>query len=595
MLMKKDSRVFQFASYTFDVSVLEMFTTLTYGGCVCIPSEMARLGDIAGAIAMLNVQWSFLTPSVANLFEPSAVPSLEVLVCGGEAMSLENVVKWAPHVTLVNGYGPTEASVIALSNDAVSQERNPANIGRALAGNYAWIADPSDRDRLAPVGCPGELLLEGPILAREYIKSPEKTAESFINDPSWVSLFGRSDITRRLYATGDLVQYNEDLSISFIGRKDNQVKLNGQRMELGEIENALDIDEQIKHALVALPKVGHFKKRLVAILSLTDVSSEVNTSSTCQIVQDGPRGAKARSEVARARSRLSERLPAFMIPSTWIAVESIPLLPSGKLDRRGVLQWLERIDEKTYETIMEADNDEDDSIPATETSLLLQQIFCRVLNLPLHRVKLSSSFLSAGGDSITAMQVMAMCRKEKINFSLSEVLRSKSIHQLAASAKFEGDRVFQDEKLEEEFELSPIQQLYFQAKSADQQKPDSRFNQSFSLRISRRIDTDNVKDAINIIVNQHSMLRAKFKRSPSGNWQQRITKDAATSYRFRVHDVNDANVVASFVGDSQATLDIQAGPLFSVDLFNIAGHDQMLFLAAHHLVIDMVISLPNIL
>jgi len=588
MLMKKDSRVFQFASYTFDVSVLEIFTTLSYGGCVCVPSETARLGDIAGAISTLNVQWSFLTPSVANLLEPTNVLSLEVLVCGGEAMSIENVQKWAPHVTLVNGYGPTEASVIALSNNTVSQERNPANIGRALAGNHAWIADPSNHDRLAPVGCSGELLLEGPILAREYIKNPAKTTEAFIKNPAWASLFDDQITTRRLYATGDLVHYNEDLSISFIGRKDNQVKLNGQRMELGEIENVLDIDEQIKHALVALPKVGHFKKRLVAILSLVAISSEISSSDACQIVQEGPRGAKARKEVAKSRNRLSERLPAFMVPSTWIPVESIPLLPSGKLDRRGVLSWLEKIDEKTYETIMEADNDEDDTTPATETSLLLQQIFCRVLNIPLQRVKLSSSFLSVGGDSITAMQVMAMCRKEKMNFSLSEVLRSKSIHQLAASAKFESDRVFQDEKLEKQFDLSPIQQLYFQAKSADQQKSNSRFNQSFSLQISRRMEAEKVKASINTIVDQHSMLRAKFKRSTSGNWQQRITKDAATSYRFCVHNLDTANEVAAIVGNSQATLDIQAGPIFSVDLFNIAGEDQMLFLAAHHLVIDMV-------
>ena len=593
MLMKKDSRVFQFASYTFDVSVLEIFTTLTYGGCVCIPSETARLGDIAGTIAMLNVQWSFLTPSVANLFEPSSVPSLEVLVCGGEAMSLENILKWAPHVTLVNGYGPTEASVIALSNNKVSQEGDPTNIGRALAGNNAWIADPSDHNRLAPVGCPGELLLAGPILAREYIKNPKKTKEAFITNPLWLSLFDEKNTSRRLYSTGDLVKYNEDLSISFIGRKDNQVKLNGQRMELGEIENALDINEKIKHALVVLPTSGHFKKRLVTILSLTDVSSQVNTSIACQIIQDGPRGIKARSEIAKARAQVSERLPAFMIPSTWIAVESVPLLPSGKLDRRGVLSWLEKIDEKMYETIMEADNDEDDSTPPTDTSLLLQQIFCRVLNLPLHRVKLSSSFLSVGGDSITAMQVMAMCRKEKINFTLSEVLRSRSIHQLSASAKFEGDRVFEDEKLEEQFGLSPIQQLYFQAKAADQQKPNSRFNQSFTLRISRKVDPDNLKASIDTIVDQHSMLRAKFNKGSSGLWQQRITKDTVTSHRFRVHNVDDINVISSIVGNSQATLDIHAGPLFSVDLFNIDGQDQMLFLAAHHLVIDMVIHLPS--
>lgn len=113
LLMKPSSRVFQFASFTFDVSVLETLTVLTCGGCICIPSEDMRTRNVAEAISSLNATWAFLTPSVANLIEPATVPSLEVLVCGGEAMSMETVRKWAVKVILVNGYGPTEAAVIA--------------------------------------------------------------------------------------------------------------------------------------------------------------------------------------------------------------------------------------------------------------------------------------------------------------------------------------------------------------------------------------------------------------------------------------------------------------------------------------------------
>lgn len=115
LLMNTDARVFQFASYTFDVSVLEMFTTLTYGGCVCIPSEESRVSRVEEVMASLRVHWSFLTPSVANLIDPAAVPELAVLVCGGEAMSSENVIKWTPHVTLVNGmYTRTMISLVAV-------------------------------------------------------------------------------------------------------------------------------------------------------------------------------------------------------------------------------------------------------------------------------------------------------------------------------------------------------------------------------------------------------------------------------------------------------------------------------------------------
>lgn len=158
LLMKPSSRVFQFASFTFDVSVLETLTTLTYGGCICIPSEDMRTRNVGEAITSLNATWAFLTPSVANLIEPATVPSLEVLVCGGEAMSIENVHKWASKVTLVNGYGPTEAAVIAIANPSVSEQRDPTNIGRAPPSGRAWIADPQDHNQISPVGCVRELL-----------------------------------------------------------------------------------------------------------------------------------------------------------------------------------------------------------------------------------------------------------------------------------------------------------------------------------------------------------------------------------------------------------------------------------------------------
>jgi amino acid adenylation domain-containing protein/non-ribosomal peptide synthase protein (TIGR01720 family) len=598
LLMKPSSRVFQFASFTFDVSVLETLTTLTYGGCICIPSEDMRTRNVGEAINTFNATWAFLTPSVANLIEPATVPSLEVLVCGGEAMSIENVHKWASKVTLVNGYGPTEASVIAIANPSVSEQRDPTNIGRVLPSGQAWIADPEDYNQIAPVGCVGELLLDGPFLAREYINNMTKTDEAFVSRPLWASLFDHdspqskvvppSSFLGRMYKTGDLVKYNQDGSIGFIGRKDNQVKLNGQRMELGEIENALDKDSKVQHALVALPKSGPFRKRLVAVISLTALASSSLSKNGCELVQDGPRAATARSQVSGARNRLSDILPPYMVPASWLVVESIPLLPSGKLDRRSVDGWLQSIDDATYGRILEAEDEDDASTPATETSKLLQQIFSRVLNLPLQRVKLSKSFLSLGGDSITAMQVMALCRKEKLNFSLSEVLRSKSIHQLALNARFGDEVQHQAEVLDQDFELSPIQQLYFQSQTSSLYEGIGRFNQSFSLEITRHVEPQDINMALQKIVDQHSMLRARYNKTTSGVWKQHLTRDVTSSYRFQSHQVDNANQIPSLVANTQSSLNIQQGPLFAIDLFNLADGRQMLFLAAHHLIIDMV-------
>ncbi|RDL40220.1 uncharacterized protein BP5553_00199 [Venustampulla echinocandica] len=598
LLMKPTSRVFQFASFTFDVSILEIFTTLTYGGCVCIPSEGMRTRDVAEAIRSLDATWAFLTPSVANLVEPSKVPSLEVLVCGGEAMSIENVVKWADKVILVNGYGPTEASIIAVANPIVSKQKDPTNIGRALSSGLTWIVDPHDHNRITPVGCVGELLLDGPLLAREYLNNKSKTDEAFVKQPAWTDLFEHLQLqepnqppsfhSTRMYRTGDLVKYSQDGSLIFIGRKDNQVKLHGQRMEPGEIEHALDLDSEVQHALVALPKSGPFRKRLVAIVSLDTLSSSALAKGACELILHGPNAATAHTYVAGVRDRLSLILPPYMIPSSWLVVWSIPLLPSGKLDRRKVESWLASIDDETYQQIIDAEDEVDKAMPVTETGKLLQDIFSRVLNLPAPQVKLSQSFLHLGGDSISAMQVMALCRKANINFSLSQVLKSTSIHQLASISRHEDAVQHQQAIFDQDFDLSPIQQLYIQSQKASSYVGEARFNQSFSLAITRHVRPQDLESAIQQIVDQHSMLRARFVKSPAGVWQQRLITDTYSSYRYRTHQVDDESHLPGLVAESQSCLDIEKGPLFVVDLVNISGMPQMIFLAAHHLIIDMV-------
>jgi non-ribosomal peptide synthase protein (TIGR01720 family) len=495
-----------------------------------------------------------------------------------------------------------------VSNPSVNEQRDPSNIGFALPSANAWIADSQDHSKLAAVGCIGELLLSGPLLAREYINNPLKTEEAFIEEPSWATAYHTSTSSKvttspilpeqvsktrpmsklgRMYKTGDLVRYNEDGSMLFIGRKDNQVKLHGQRMELGEIEHSLDQDLDIRHALVSLPKAGPFRKRLVAVISLTTLATTELTNSACKLILDGPQAATSCTQVSRARARLSALLPPYMIPLSWLVVESVPLLPSGKLDRRHVETWLQNIDKTTYEQILQAEEADEDDTPMTETGRILQQIISRVLNLPIGRVPLNKSFLSLGGDSITSMQVMAHCRKESINYSLTDVLKSKSIHQLASIARHE-DKVQQQEEVpDQDFDLSPIQQLYVQSQASQNFQGTCRFNQSFSLEITRPIKPGDLKVAVRKIVDQHSMLRAKFRKNPKGSWQQRVSRESPGG-TYEVHDVEQEQEIPRLINNSQTSLDIDEGPVFRVDLFNIRKTRQMVSLVAHHLVIDMV-------
>jgi amino acid adenylation domain-containing protein len=224
------SRVLQFASYTFDNSLEEMFTSLQRGACVCVPSEEQRVNDLPGAIAELNVNFMDLTPTVAALLKPTDVPSIRSLALGAEPLTKALIETWRPYVHVYGQYGPSEASINSAWRD-FTNGGEATNIGRAI-GSVSWVVDPENRDRLMPIGCKGELLIEGPILSRGYLNDPEKTALAFIRDPEWACTAGPTG--RKFYCTGDLVQYTSEGEMMYMGRKDSQVKVS--RRELSSIK-----------------------------------------------------------------------------------------------------------------------------------------------------------------------------------------------------------------------------------------------------------------------------------------------------------------------------------------------------------------------
>tara|TARA_R110002003_G_scaffold124_21_gene11362 strand:+ start:12515 stop:16243 length:3729 start_codon:yes stop_codon:yes gene_type:complete len=214
------SRVLQFASYTFDNSLEEMFTSLQRGACVCVPSEDQRVNDLPGAIAELEANFMDLTPTVAALLKPTDVPSIKSMGLGAEPLTKALIETWRQHVRVFGQYGPSEASINSAWRD-FTNGGEATNIGKAI-GSVSWVINPDNRDRLMPIGCKGELLIEGPILSRGYLNDPEKTALAFITDPEWARTTGPSG--RRFYCTGDLVQYTSEGEMIYMGRKDSQVK-----------------------------------------------------------------------------------------------------------------------------------------------------------------------------------------------------------------------------------------------------------------------------------------------------------------------------------------------------------------------------------
>ena len=338
------SRVLQFAAYTFDVSYGDIFATFLYGGCVCIPSDEERLGDLAGVMERLHVTAACLTPTVVSLITPSAVPSLKTLSLGGESLLQEHLTTWAEAVRLINIYGPTECTIWCAAFTGMSLLTHPSNIGRGFSSTL-WIADMSNPDKLSPIGCVGELLIEGHVLARGYLNDETKTAAAFIEAPKWTKNLTPIGDKRRFYRTGDLARYNIDGTISLLGRNDNQVKIRGQRIELGEIEQNIGCGKGIKYVVVDLPTSGPLNRTLVAVVSVDQGSCLI--SNRLRLI-DQREIQNSIFRITATRDYLATILPSYVLPQYWVIVEGFPLLASGKIDRRQVKEWLQLLDDSAY-------------------------------------------------------------------------------------------------------------------------------------------------------------------------------------------------------------------------------------------------------
>ncbi|KAI2614797.1 non-ribosomal peptide synthase [Hypoxylon fragiforme] len=426
------SRVLDFASYAFDVCIDCMLCTLSVGGCLCIPSDADRVNDLSGAIRSMGVNMAHMTPSVARVLDPDIIPTLEVLGLGGEAISAGDAAAWSRSTKVINAYGPSECTVgCAVNGDVGAESKKPAvSIGRGVGGTL-WIVDPSNHNRLMPVGSVGELLVEGPIVGPGYLGDPEKTAVAFINDPKWLVAGspqheGRSG---RLYKTGDLVRYDLDGTIIFVGRGDQQVKLRGQRIELAEIEyNMLDklppgtrvAAEVIRPGGPAGEPtlVAFIAERAGLVAELDPLLGSLSTS-----VQD------ALADMNRA---LGEHLPIYMVPAAYIPLQTMPLLVSAKTDRKRLRELGHALSRKDIAGFAAATVPRRE--PTTPTEKKLARLWGLVLGAEVE-VGAHDNFFNLGGDSLRAMKLVAQARTEDLVLTVAGIFANPVLSDMALVAR----------------------------------------------------------------------------------------------------------------------------------------------------------------
>jgi amino acid adenylation domain-containing protein len=358
------SRVLQFSSLNYDASVFEMVMAFGSGATLCFGGLESMLPGPGLVQFLRNLDVSVVTlppSSMANL-PFTELGSLQTVTVAGEACSPELVARWAEGRRFFNLYGPTEATIWTTMAECRNGNKKPP-IGRPIANTQVYLLD--SNMQLVPTGLPGEMYIGGIGLARGYLGRPSLTARTFLPNP-FSDTFGE-----RLYKTGDLARYLPDGTIEFLDRLDHQVKVRGFRIELGEIEMVLTQHRAVREAVVLAREDVPGEKRLVAYV----VPNQGQEPTTKEL-----------------RDFLRQKLPHYMIPSAFMMLEILPLLPNGKVDRRAL---------PAPEGIR-PDSRMDYEEPQTEMERTIASVWRKVLDID--EIGLNDKFFDLGGHSLLMLK-----------------------------------------------------------------------------------------------------------------------------------------------------------------------------------------------
>ncbi len=538
-------------SVCFDVSMFEMFVTLAAGGKVIVAANALDLPTLPARdeVTLINVVPSVMTELIRAGNFPASIKTVNL---AGEALSdalVEQIYTRTAARQVVNLYGPTETSYATFTP---VHRRQPVTIGKPLSNTQCYILD-SQRNP-SPIGIPGELFIAGDGVARGYYRRPDLTAERFLPNP-----FG-NESNPRMYRTGDNCRWLPDGNIQYLGRMDHQVKLRGFRIELGEIEATLDKHPSVTQS-VAMVREDDGTKRLVAYV--------VRREST-QVTSD------------ELRAHAAQTLPDYMVPSTVVVLDAMPLTPNGKINRFA-LPASEFTRNATAEFIA----------PQTPTEQAIAAIWEQVLRLD--RVGATDNFFSLGGHSLLATQVVSRIRKiTGVDLSLRTLFELPTIAQIALAVD-EKTRIA--DKTASTIPVVPRnaplplsfaqQRMWF----SDQLDPENaQFNIPCASRVDSAIDIEVLTHAINALVERHETLRTNFATSDGLPVQvihptraipievQDLRQLGASEREAQAHKLVEAAARTPF--------DLAHDPLLRALVIQLADNDSILFLCIHHIISD---------
>jgi amino acid adenylation domain-containing protein/non-ribosomal peptide synthase protein (TIGR01720 family) len=562
-----------FHSFAFDFSVWEIWGALIYGGkLVIVPYFVSRSPEsfyrflVNEKVTVLNQTPSAfrqLIHAEETTKENNYNLSLRYIIFGGEALELNSLTPWFKRHSeqkpqLINMYGITETTVHVTYSPITIKDVEMGKtsvIGCSIPDLQVYILD--NNLKPTPIGVPGEIHVGGAGLARGYLKRPELSSTKFVPNPF------SDNPDARLYCSGDSGRFLANGDIEYICRIDTQVKVRGFRIELAEIERAIEGHNAVKEAVVLVKEDSPTDKRLVAFITPADGTAP----GTVEL-----------------RDFIKTHLPDYMIPSLFVALEAMPLTPNGKVDRKALLvpEYLDKELEKEF------------TAPRTPTEEIVAAIFTEVLNIK--RAGSTDNFFELGGHSLLATQVLSRVRDHlKVDLPLRDLFQSPTIERLAQII----DKAFLTKEGIEEPPIVPVsrkqelplsfaqQRLWF----LDQLEPGSPFyNIPSAYRIHGELNVDALQKSLNVMVQRHESLRTSIQ-TVGGKAGQKIQPKVEvtipiTNLSSLAEKEREEDVQRRIVEEARKPFNLQAAPLFRTHLLRLTNEEHVLLLTMHHIISD---------
>ncbi len=561
------------ANYVFDPSVEQMFTPLTNGAQLFLLHRDQKLDPefLAEFITENEITHLHATPSLIKTLIPQDYPSLRRICSGAEVCPIALVEAWAPYADFHNKYGPTEATICSITHRYDSSRRYGKNlpIGKPVSNTQTYILDA--KQNLQVIGAIGEIYLGGVCLTRGYLNREELTQERFITSPF--------DPEQKLYRTGDRARYLPDGTIVYLGRGDDQIKIRGFRVELGEIKNVLEQNEAVREAVVLFRS-----EPSPMILAFVIPEKEIESTELL--------------------SYLDGKLPSYMIPGALQILDRFPLNQSAKIDRQALLA--RPIFENARSKFVAARN-------TTETQLT--QLWHTVLG---HRhFGIHQSFFTVGGDSIKVIQLAGMLQKQLgVQIRAKHIFKAPTIAQLAElidAQNFAAIEVNREQEManwqkqayrqaglpkrwkadwEDCYPMSDIQlgMVYYYR----EQTTTALYHQQVYFQLAGELNYEKVVEALQLTVTRHPILRTSFLLS---EWEiplQVVHSSVALSEKISREDLRhlDAKQQRQWINEfldhdqEEGLFDLREAGLFKLKILQLDEQEYGFVWIFHHAILD---------